>query len=370
MNPLRVAHIVGYYPPHLGGMESVVEELARIQAQEGMDVQVITSNIGARTLPKGFEDEITVNRLYGINIAHTPIMPNLFFRLLRLKNDTIIHLHVAQAFVPEVIWLVARLRRMRYIAHVHIDVGPSGRVGFLLKIYKPLLLSRVLRMADLVVVFNEEQKNSIKERYGITPEKVKIVPNGVRREFFNDKRRSLHAKPHLLFLGRLDVQKNPQQLLESLVGISDKFITTIVGVGELEDDLKSMVKKMHLTNITFYGRANRKEAMKLYRQADIFVMPSLIEGMPLALLEAMAMGLPVVGNDVVGIRSVVQDGKNGILVPLNDTDAMRNALLAITLDGQRFSAMSESGHKMAMKYSWPQVAQQFHELYKEMSINV
>jgi phosphatidyl-myo-inositol alpha-mannosyltransferase len=97
------------------------------------------------------------------------------------------------------------------------------------------------------------------------------------------------------------------------------------------------------------------------------VLPSEREGMPLVLLEAMAMGLPTVATDIAGNRDVVIDGKNGRLVPLNDAAAMRRALLELVADEALYRRMSESARKSAERYTWDAVGQDFEEVYARVA---
>jgi glycosyltransferase involved in cell wall biosynthesis len=98
----------------------------------------------------------------------------------------------------------------------------------------------------------------------------------------------------------------------------------------------------------------------------MFVLPSEREGMPLVILEAMAMGLPVVATDVTGTKDIVANGKNGLLVPFGDVAAFRSALQKIKADPKLFSDLSKKSHKMASQYSWPKIAEQFNGLYEEV----
>lgn len=358
----KVVHVSANYVPRLGGLERVVEQLAFHEQQTGQEVQVITSRLGYYP---GYQDSVDVTRLSAFEIAHTPIMPTLFLHLLRLQANTIVHIHIAQAFVPELVLLASKLKRFSYIAHVHLDIAPSGKAGFLLKIYKPLVLKRVLHQAKYVVVFSEEQQAAMIQKYTLPPEKVKIIPNGVDASFYHPKPRTLHAKPKLLFVGRLDTQKNLTQLLRALDGMSETFETAIVGEGELSTDHKALAAKLQLKHITFHGRLDGEQLKNQYRQADIFVLPSEREGMPLVLLEALAMRLPIVGTDVPGIRDLVTPHKNGLLAPLHDVTALRDALVEIrTNKADMYARMSKQAHVIAKQYSWENVARQFEELYR------
>lgn len=111
--------------------------------------------------------------------------------------------------------------------------------------------------------------------------------------------------------------------MASLEGISDQFVTRIVGDGELRSKLEQQARELNLKNVTFAGRKDDDELRDEYDAADIFVLPSEREGMPLVLIDAMAMRLPAVGTDVLGIRDMIDDGTNGLLAPLDDATKFR-----------------------------------------------
>lgn len=269
--------------------------------------------------------------------------------------------------MPEAVYAAHLLRGMRYVAHLHLDVGPSGPAGVLLRAYKPLVLGPVLRAAARVVVFTAEQRTAVAAKYGIDPAQIEVIPNGVEETFFYSAQRLASAKPRLLFVGRLSVQKNVPLLLRALAGISEHFETTLVGDGELEADLKNLAADLELRNVRFHGRAHGAELRDLYRKADIFILPSEREGMPLVLLEALAMGLPVVATDIPGNRDVIVHGANGVLVPPDDEMALREGLLSVAADVDGYRRMSEASRRLAVQYSWAEVGARFERLYAEVS---
>jgi glycosyltransferase involved in cell wall biosynthesis len=363
--PAKVVHVAAHYPPDLGGLEKVVQSLASYRSRLGLPVEVLTSHSGRRT-NRAPEAEF-VQRLGSIHVAHTTIMPSLVPRLLRLRSDSVVHLHVSQAFTSEVVYLSSLVRKVPYVAHVHIDVGPSGTAGFLLRAYKPYILGPVLRGAEVVVVFTEEQKQAIGVKYHLDPRRIEVIPNGVETAFFAPPRRVRARRPRLLFVGRLAVQKNIGMLLHALDGISERFDTTLVGDGELGGELKALAERLALQNVRFHGRADGEDLLDLFRQADLFVLPSEREGMPLVLLEAMAMGLPTVATDIAGNRDVVIDGQNGRLVPLNDAAAMQRALIELAFDETIYARMSESARKRGERFTWDAVGQDFEGVYARAS---
>ena len=367
MTRREVVHITGYYPPHLGGMEKVVETLAGLQSREGLRVRVVTSDVD---YTKEYADPypyVDVQRLRAFSVAHTPIMPRLLFRLARLRRSDIVQIHVAQAFCPEMVWMASKLKGFRYIAHVHLDSAPSGPAGFLLRVYKPLVLKRVLRAATVTVVFTEEQRRRVHEQYGVPLERIEVIANGVEGKFFSDEISSFDRMPRLLFVGRMSIQKNLPLLLHALEGISHLFETTIVGDGELEQETRDLAKTLGLSNVVFAGRVDGDDLLDYYRRADAFVLPSEREGMPLVLLEAMAMALPIVATDVTGNRDLIEDGINGILVPKGDIDGFRKALLRMFSDESAYARLSRSSREMADDYSWDRVIAKFETLYESVA---
>jgi glycosyltransferase involved in cell wall biosynthesis len=333
---------------------------------QGLKVDVLTSRAGqVRTDGSGGPDSVRFLRSW--EVAHTPIIPALPGELLRLPRLSVVHLHIGQAFVPESVYLVHLLRGLPYVAHVHCDIGPSGAAGFLLGAYKPLILGRVLRAAAAVVVFTDEQRSVISSEYRLDPGRVSVIPNGVDKSFFYAGERVLHEKPRLLFVGRFVAQKNLALFLRALDGVSERFETSLVGEGELGAELKKAVEDLRLCNVRFHGRVEGADLRELYRTADVLVLPSEREAFGLAVLEAMAMGLPIVATDVSGTRALVAPDQNGVLVPPGDPAALREALLSVTGDPDRYRQMSERSRHLAAGYSWEAAGAAFERLYAQAS---
>lgn len=112
-----------------------------------------------------------------------------------------------------------------------------------------------------------------------------------------------------------------------------------------------------------FTAADGEDLIELFREADVFVLPSEREGMPLVLLEAMAMGLPTVATDIPGTRDVVVDRETGMLVPLDDSHAMQKALLDMVSDEEQYARMSKAAQSRAMRYSWDTIGEEFEEVY-------
>src|SRR5437763_16736290 len=137
-----IVHVTSYYPPHLGGMEKGTALRAERFADRGYTVSVYTSDIGYSRKAVS-NTKVQVHYLKSIEFAHTPIIFTLFFRLLALPRHSLIHLHIAQAFSPEIVYLISKLKGIPYVAHIHYAANHSGPWGFLLRPYKKWFLKSV-----------------------------------------------------------------------------------------------------------------------------------------------------------------------------------------------------------------------------------
>ncbi len=359
-----IAVVSGYYPPHVGGMEQVAEVLARTCASRGYPVRVFTSRIGADHAPT-YEEQgrLTVQRLAGFEVAHTPILPSLPLHLARLPRGSIVHVHVAQAFVPEVAYLAALVRGLRFITHLHLDVARSGAFGWLLPLYKRFVLGPVLRHADLVIVLTEAQAQFVRERYAVAAARIAVLPNGVSLPETVLRERARGEPLQILCVGRMTVQKRFDRAIDAVARITIPAVLTIVGDGEDRSALEAQARERGVA-VVFAGARSPREVAAYYRQAHVFLMPSDHEGMPLVVLEAMAFGLPVVGGAVPGVREILAGV--GVLVPPTP-EAFAAALTALDDDTHR-AAVAASCRAAAGSFSWERVADTLEGYYDRVHV--
>ena len=326
MSSAPVVHVVPYYPPHLGGMENVAKAIAEVLARTRR-VDVLTTTCGAARSPRVERDGgLTIRRLRAREIANVPVAPGLFFHILRASPQSVVHVHVAQALVPEMVWFARRLRGGGFVAHFHLDVAPHGRFGRCFIWYKKWVLGYTLRAASKVITFSQDQAKFLEQTYRVHPRAIAIVPNGVGEEFSPAPVEHIEeTRPiRVLYVGRLSPQKAVPRLVEALVEMKQPVQAVIVGDGDQRPMIESLLRQHSLTNVHLAGVRRGVELVEFYHWADVLVLPSEREGMPLVVLEAMACGLPVVATDVVGNRELVADV--GVLVEPDPTS------IALALD--------------------------------------
>jgi glycosyltransferase involved in cell wall biosynthesis len=344
-------------------MEVVAEAIAENLADHG-PVEVLTSSTGAAgALPVEQRGNLRIRRLRTLEIEHVPFMPTLLFHLVRLPRRAVVHVHIAQAYVPEMVRLSAWIRRRPYVAHFHLDCDPTGRFGWLFLLYKRWILGGTLRSATRVIALTREQGDFLHTRYGVAEERIMVMPNGVRRAFGKQARASPdHGGPfRLLFVGRLSPQKNLARLLAAIPAMRVPVELVVVGEGEQQAMLEELCRERGLTSVRMVGSQTSSQLVEWYRWADAFVLPSDKEGMPLAVLEAMASGLPVVATSVPGLRETV--GDDGILAA-PDPAALAAAVDRLAADPALWSALSRRGSERSRELSWATRVDSLRVLYE------
>jgi glycosyltransferase involved in cell wall biosynthesis len=363
-----VVQVAPFYPPRLGGMERVAQTVAELLA-ERHDVEVLTTTCGSDGAPPREHGKgVRIRRCRGLELAHTPLSPGLVLRLLALPRRAIVHAHVAQAFLPEMVWLTSSLRRRRYIIHFHLDVDASGRFGMLLPAYKRFVLGPVLRRATAVVALSWPQADFLTSRYGVRRDRVVVVPNGVGPSFYRhpDPRPSrAAAEPlRLLFVGRLDAQKNVIRLLEAMTHVTAPVDLVLVGEGEQRDLIEEHLQTLDLRTVRLVGAQAGADLVAWYRWADAFVLPSDKEGMPLVLLEAMASGLAIISTDVPGSREVL-DGVGLLADPV--PEALGEAIQRVATDPELRAKLACASAERSPHHSWNERIVDLEHLYDRVA---
>ena len=208
------------------------------------------------------------------------------------------------------------------------------------------LINIFYRFADTIVVQTNFIKDVIEPYVRNVP--IKVLPNPVK--IVQKKRSSENKKKyHFLSVANLRPEKNHAQLIESFAQIKDKIYPHpklyIVGrdMGEGKK-IQSLINKNNLQeNVILLGNIDNIEA--IYQQSMIFVHPSSYEGMSNALLEAMSFGLPCIVSNYDGVTDVITNNKNGIIVPIKDTNALKNAMLRLSRDQKLRLKFSEASSK-------------------------
>jgi glycosyltransferase involved in cell wall biosynthesis len=184
------------------------------------------------------------------------------------------------------------------------------------------LESEVFDGADRVVVTTAEIAAYVGKEYQINSSKIRVIPNYVETNRFRPQPLNKNERFRIGFVGRLATEKNLLALLASVRGLDVELC--LVGYGPLHRELAQVSESMNI-NANFLGILPNQDLPRFLNSCDLFILPSLYEGHPKALLEAMACGLPVIGTRVSGIKELIRDGETGLLCE-TDPDSMRASI--------------------------------------------
>jgi glycosyltransferase involved in cell wall biosynthesis len=367
----KIIQVLSFYPPHLGGMEQRVSDLSERLAKDGHEVHVVTSDQGtyAHMEVKG---KLKISYLKSRFFANTVFIPSLFGLLMKQPKDAVIHTHIAQVLTPEVAFIVAKMRKQPLVVHIRGDAGPSTAKGkILLPIYKKYFLKNILLRADRVIVLTEDYASMINQRYGVAKEKISVIPNASNFTIEKLGKRQISGKPKLLLVGRLSVQKNIELAIRvvALLKQDGVFVNLVlVGDGELHNKLVLLAKTLNIEDqVIFRGRLEHKELKAAYLESDIVIQPSFDEGFSSVLLEAMSSGRAVIAGDILGTRSIIKDGYNGLLIDPHAAETLVEAIKRLINDPVLHETLVQNGMKEIRKYNWDKIVKSTEKVYSEVS---
>lgn len=260
---------------------------------------------------------------------------------------------------------VAKALGMRTVLHLH----GSGYDEFYadLPTKHQAAVRAFFARADAVVALGDHWKRFMLTELRLPAAKVVEIPNGVPAA---PVARAPNAAPAIAFLGEVGHRKGVDVLIDALARLKADglaFTATIGGNGDLETARAHAERAGVIDRIAFPGWVDEAGADEVLRGADLLVLPSRAENQPVAILEAMARGLPVVSTRIGGIPQQVLDGETGLLVEPDDAAQLAQALAALILSPERRAAYGQAGlRRFEAHFSVAACAERFAELYRSL----
>lgn len=252
--------------------------------------------------------------------------------------------------------------------------GLTPEVNWIHRLLAPIR-RHILKHATAVVA-NAEGLRKLSE--ATDPIRVRVIPNGVDTEFFQPapttSENTAAAHPfRLLFVGRFQGQKNLPYLLQECSRLpSGSFELHLVGDGPVAAELRALAEQLGLgPAVIWHGWLPRAALRDIYQSVDCFINPSLYEGMPNVVLEAMACALPVIASNIPGNEDLVSHGKTGLLFDLQNSSELASHLRALASDRALGQRMGRAARIVAATdYSWRNVAQRYAALFDRPQPNL
>ncbi len=374
---MKICMVSDNYYPYVGGIAEHVYFLANELRKRGHVVKVLTARIGGRMMEvmdevPGEEHVKRIGRglvirsnksFARICVAWRPVAQ--IRKYLDEERFDVVHVHGSLApTLP-----MATIEASHALNVVTFHAGHDQSLGYAL--FRSFLRPYFDAVQGLIAV-SETARESCAKYF---PGPYRIIPNGIDLNFFRPDAGSVPSlnsgRPRILFVGRFEPRKGLKHLLSAMPKIVKHVPDVelvVVGTGLLGYSYKSYLIPEVQKHVQWVGLVQNEERPKYYASCDVYCSPATgQESFGIVLLEAMASGKPVVASDIDGYRSVMTNGREGLLVPPCDPPALAEAIAKVLLDREAARAFGENGLTRAQEFSWPRLAERVEGFYEELA---
>jgi len=377
---MKIALLTEKYTPDIGGLAISSERLARLLASAGHDVRVYSPS---RNLLPSEKRTITSS---GVNITrfspHKRVDDTLvdWFELVveehKRKPFDVIHAY----FLPQAGFVASYAGKYLNIpSAVSVRGNDIERAAF-----DPSKFSHVMYALQNANAVTTNAAELIKKAKAFIDSEIYLIPNGIDIELFKPMPKNdelaraigLNTNPVIGFVGELREKKGLQTILHAYTHINKRHATTLLVVGEVRqgDDAKAfdeLQRSNPEANVSVTGRVPHYELPAYYSLMDIFVHPSHRDGMPNAVLEAMACERVVIATSVGGIKDIIEDGKNGVIVTVKDAKMLAEKILELLEDPEKKSILGKNARELIMsKYTLEKELEANLSIYRKLGLKL
>lgn len=382
------------YPPLGGGAANatkcILQEFAKIS---DLELDLITSSVDEEYHLEKKGEKIRIHKL--------PIGKNTENLHFQSQKDLLVYSWRAYNFSRKLIKVAKKSKTPYDLTHSFFTV-PCGFLSLLFKLQFKLPYIISLRGSDVPyysdrftflyklitpvikliwhnanqVISNSEGLRELALKSS-SKQKIEIIYNGIDIDYFKPEMKSAEQKQEkeqekfIITPGasRITDRKGLNYLIEAVAKLVPKYpqiYLKIMGDGNAREKLEQLAKNLKLENHSeFVGIIPHEKVLAYYQEANLFVLPSLNEGMSNAMLEALAVGLPLIATNTGGASELVADGKNGFIIKFKDSQDIADKIEKLILDATLRKKMVLASREISEKMSWENIAKKYREAYKK-----
>jgi glycosyltransferase involved in cell wall biosynthesis len=364
LHGLRLAHLIESDGP--GGAERMVASLATELQGAGAENVVIAPANGEGWLARELEGSGVQMDLYRLERPVSPALARWLTDALRRHRVVLAHSHEFTMGVYGA-W-AARRAGVPHVITMHGSRYYAGRWR------RRIAMQLACRSAGAAVAVSQSLAAHLRRDLGLPPSRVTIIPNGARLAAVaqSSLRHELglrNGEQLAVAVGNLYPVKGHTHLIEALGLLAQRFPrfhVAIAGRGELEAPLRARAQALHVSE-RLHLLGLRADVGNVLAGADLFVQPSLSEGLPLALIEAMLAARPIVATAVGEVPTALGDGRAGTLVPPGDAPALANALASVLADSAAARRLgAAAARRAAEEYTLARMVERYTALYASL----
>jgi len=379
---MKVIQVAFNFPPEIGGVGQHVWNLSNYLTKKGTEVAVITLPTTKNLHRREFTN-FSIYRVSALPLPPFEPIPLNMFGLLRAlvnaQNFNLVHLHGHFSFLSFFGSFLTRFLKIPYVITDHGEGLPLSLISRIHGIIRSSLMAKhVLGLSRKIISVNLYEVRALTRRYGLSRDKIIVIPNGVDTCQFNMLPTSNQVlfsewqdKKVVLSGGVLAQWKGFEFLIHAMklvVREDEDTRLLITGDGPDRSRLQDIVASLGLREyVKFLGYCEANLIPSYHKLSYMYVLPSIYDVCPTSVLEAMASGKPVIVTSFGGQKELVADGKNGMIVPPTDAKSLSKAMLTLLSSEDLALRMGKEGRKMVEeKFAWSKVSEKILQVYKDI----
>ncbi|KIM09147.1 MAG: glycosyl transferase family 1 [Sulfurovum sp. PC08-66] len=371
---MKILQLGKFYPPHIGGIETVMYDIVEVLNQKGYRTDVLCSNKGymySEEIEQGYK--VVRTKSFGIKFS-TSITPQMVLKLKNMIRDyDIVHVHLPDPMATLALFLVGT-KNKKIVLHWHSDIIKQK---YLLRLFEPLQ-NWIMRNADLIIAttpkYIEESKYLQKYKEKCVPIPIGIDSDRltVNHNLVLKIKNENHGKKIVFSLGRLTYYKGFEYLINAAKELDEGTVVLIGGSGELMNDLLELIDKNELSKkVKLVGKISNENLGSYYSACDIFCLPSIAksEAFGIVQIEAMSFGKPVVATRIAGsgVDWVNQHNVTGKNVEPKNAKVLADAFKQIMCDEETYVYLANNARKRFEElFERGQMVDKIVEAYKKL----
>ncbi len=356
-----------------GGTAERTVQISRALVKAGHNCTILTTDIGSKRQQSDSLKEVSIVYLPCINKRF--YIPKFSYKQINklISDADVIHIMGHWTFINALVYVVARRQKKPYVVCPAGSLPLYGRSKLIKKLYNVIIGNKIIRNANrCIAITSDEVKQFIP--YGVDANDVKVISNGINADDFKDDRTGkfrdkyrLGQSPFILFIGRLNLIKGPDLLLQAFCAIKEQLPThhlVFIGPdGGMLPELKNFTINADASQrVHFLGYVGGKEKSQAYHAAELLVIPSRQEAMSIVVLEAGASRTPVLLTDQCGFNDVAHVG-GGAVVPAT-VSGIQEGLFATLASPERLQTMGRNlKHYVCKYFTWEAAANKYISVY-------
>jgi glycosyltransferase involved in cell wall biosynthesis len=373
---MKILVISHEYPPIGGGGSQVVQDICTHLAARGHQIYVITAHYAG--LPELEEkDNLTIDRIHSGRTqpyrASFKTMACFIFKsighglkVIRRQQPDLIHAHFA---VPAgaAAFILSRITKKPYMITIHGGDVPGGAPQKTDKWFRFVFpFTRLIwKNATRIISVSQQTRRFALQHY---PVEIQVIPNGIDTATCQPGDFQPDLPPRLIYIGRFSPEKNAIAVPEILAQLKDlDWNCVMLGDGPQMDQVRASIAENNLQErIRLAGWVTPQEVNQALAKSDILLMPSLLDSMPMAGLQALAMGLALVLSDIGSCPDYIDHGKNGYLVQPGDLQGYASALRELIMDKKKLQRARAASRSHSRNFDLNQAINDYEKIAAEV----